>query len=201
MTWQTEDEDPAGAGLPGLLRLYETGLAHLERVKQDDLEAQVEHLQSLAGKLALGRRTLRIYDAVKFVPPDRRAHLERLGCVVRGREIKGAERETVVRVDLHGRPYVLTFREPPASQEEVLAYLDIHDGDGRGVFTVLLAFDINEPGDGWVPRRIDAFVPGNWVRDLLDFSVRLETGGGAGGQNGPSAQPDDLRKRFGLGGT
>lgn len=194
MTWQTEDDDPAAAGLPGLLRLYEAGLARLGTVPRDDLEAQVEHLQALAGRLALGERTLRIYDAVKFVPPARRAQLEQWGCVVRGHEIRGAERATAVRIDLHGRPYALTFREPPASQDDVLAYLDIHDGDGRGLFTVRLAFDVNEPGEGWVPREIEAFVPGDWVTDVLGLSTRLE-----GTADATDVSPaDSLRKKFGL---
>ncbi len=199
MTWQTDQDDIAGDDLAGLLRQYEAGLAHLDTVGRDDLEAQVEHLQALAEKLALGRRMLRIYDAVKFVSPDRRPQLERWGCVVRGHEVQGAERATLIRLDLLKRPYTLTFREPEVSYEDVRACLDLQTDNGELVFSTLLQLDVNEPGDGWTPRRVDAFVPGDWVRDVLDFSVRLESGGGAGRQDGPSAQPDDLKKRFGLG--
>lgn len=199
MTWQTEDDDPAGAGLPGLLRVYEAGLARLDEVARDDLEAQVEHLQGLAGTLALGQRMFRIYDELKFVPPDRRSQLKQWGCAVQDREVKGAERATVIRLKLQGRPYTLLFREPEVSYEDVKAVLDLRTGSGELVFSVLLQLDVNEPGHGWTPRRIDAFVPGDWVRDVLDFSVRLESGGRDGGQDGPDAQPDALKKRFGLG--
>lgn len=199
MTWQIEDEDIAGDDLAGLLRQYDAGLARLDTVGRDDLEAQVEHLQALAGKLALGRRMLRIYDEVKFVPPGRRPQLEQWGCVVRGHEVKGAERASLIHFDLQRRPYTLTFREPEVSYEDVRACLDLHADQGALVFSILLELDVNEPGAGWTPRRVDAFVPGDWVRDVLDFSVRLEPGRAPGGQDGPSAQPDDLKRRFGLG--
>lgn len=197
MTRQAEDD--AGAGLAGLLRQYEAGLAHLDKVGRDDLEAQVEHLQALAGKLALGERMLRVYDAVKFVPPDRRPELKQRGCVVRAHEVKGAERATVIRIELQRHGYTLTFREPEVSYEDVNAFLDLHTDKGKLVFSVFLQLDVNEPGDGWTPRRVDAFVPGDWVRDVLAFSVQLEPGGVQGGQDGPSADQDDLKKRFGLG--
>ena len=197
MTWQTEDD--GGAGLDDLLRLYKAGLARLDKVGRDDLEAQVEHLQALAGTLALGQRLLRIYDEVKFVPPNRRPQLKQWGCVVRGREVKGAERATIVRLELQRRPYTLTFREPEVSYDDVQAFLDLHAEKGGLVFSTLLQLDVNEPGGGWTPRRVDAFVPGEWVKDVLRFSIQLESGGGDGRQGGPGAQPDELKKRFGLG--
>lgn len=193
MTRRTDRDDSAGAGLADLLRQYEAGLADLARIGRDELESQVEHLQALAETLALGRRLLRIYDEVKYLPPGRRARLKERGCVVRGHEVKGGERATIIRLDLKRHPYTLTFREPEVSYEDVKAVLDLRTGTAESsdlVCSILLELDVNEPGDGWTPRRVDAFVPGEWVRDVLEVSARLDP---------PGAPSEDLKKRFGLG--
>ncbi len=198
MTAQTEDDDSHGTDLDGLLRQYEAGLAASQPAGADDIEALVEERQALARKLGLGRRVLRVYDEVKFVSPGRRPHLKRLGCVVRSREVKGAERATVVQLDLRGRAYALTFREPPASHEEVLAYLDVQPRDGPVVFTVLLKFDINEPGDGWMPGEVEAFVPGTWVKDFIELSINLDSTAEPHANSPTEPERDSLKKKFGL---
>lgn len=194
MTWQIDDDDLAGAGLDGLLRQYEAGLAHLDTIAPDDLEARVEHLQALAVKLALGERMLRVYDAMKFVPPDRQSRLNAWGCVVHGQEVKGAERARIVRIELQSLPYTLTFREPDVNYVEVTAMLDLHAGQDRLVFSVLLHLDVNEPGDGWTPGRIEAFVPGDWVHPFLELSTRLDHPT----QTTDVSPAESLRKKFGL---
>ncbi len=194
MTWKVDDDDLAGGGLAGLIRQYESGLAHLGKVARDDVEGQVEHLQYLASTLGLGKRLLRTYDEVKFVAPGRRPQLKQWGCVVRGHEVKGAERATVVRIELQRRPYILTFREPEVSYEDVKAYLDLHADKGQLLFSALLHLDVNEPGDGWVPGTIEAFIPGDWVKDFLELSLHLDQT-----THGTDVSPtDDLRKKFGL---
>ena len=133
-----------------------------------------------------------------YVPEVRRRELDRLGCVVLDRELRSADRATVVRLTVNRHPYVLTFREPSPSQEDVYAFLDLASGDGPPLFTLCVTLDVSEPGSGWIPHRVDAFVPGDWVRDLLELSSRLDQSS----RHTPSG-PDDadgrtLRQRFGL---
>ncbi len=184
--------------LQELLRVYDSGLEALKTVSGSDVHAQVRARKNLATRLALAQRLVRIYDEVKFVPDQRKPALTQLGCIVHGQEVHGVERTSLVRFDLRQTPYLLRFKEPPASQDGVVSYLELLEPSGNLFFSVLVELDVNESGRGWVPTEIEAFVPGDWVKDILALSISLD-GESSRSQSTPRASdPEDLRKKFGL---
>ena len=119
MNGEQPDNDGAEKDLETLLEILHAGMDALKRSDKKDVLTQVEQRKQLAESLSLGGRLLRIYDEVKFVPDDRKDLLRRYRCVVSGREVQGADLTTIIRFNLRSKGYVLRFREPPVSYEEV----------------------------------------------------------------------------------
>lgn len=192
----TDPDQPADT-VEGLMHRFEAGLAALAQAPPGDIEHQVEQRRALAQELGLAQRLLRIYDALKFVPDARRRLLQQHGCAVHALDIRGAERATAVRFDYGSRAYTLTFKEA-GGYEEVRARLDLEQDGGDGRFTVRLAFDVNEWGPAWTPRDVDAFIPGDWVKDILELSTLLEAKDEPPEIPPEQADREAIKKRFGL---
>ena len=198
MNGEQPDNDSAEKDLETLLEILRAGMDALKRSDKKDVLTQVEQRKELAESLSLGGRLLRIYDEVKFVPDDRKDLLRRYRCVVSGREVQGTDLTTIIRFNLRSKGYVLRFREPPVSYEEVNAYLDLCKATGEVLFSVRLKFEVDDTTQQWLPVDVDAFIPGDWIKDFLVFSMQL-----AAETEQPKTQPDteeteELKRRFGL---
>ncbi len=185
--------------LEKLLHTLDAGLETIKTLGGQDVLSQVKQRKALAKRLSLPERLLRIYDEVKFVPEQRKQVLEQWGCVVSSQQVSGADLATVVRFDLKQTPYALCFREPPVSYEAVYAYLDLSTAAGELIFSCHLRFDVVDSGHEWVPLDVDAFIPGDWVRDFLTLSTLVEVDVKGQGVKTKPQQIEDLKKKFGLG--
>ena len=190
--------DGRADGLEQLLHMLDSGLEAINTLGGQDVLAQVKQRKALAKRLSLAERLLRIYDELKFVPDQRKQVLERWGCVVSGRETRGTDLATVVRFDLKQTAYVFCFREPPVSLEAVYAHLDLCAAAGELMFSCRLKFDVDESGREWIPLDVDAFVPGDWVRDFLTLSTFLAVDKSDQKVRSKSQEIEDLKKKFGL---
>ncbi len=184
--------------LEKLLDTYRAGLEAVKAVSEKDVRKQVRQRKNLAKKLRLAQRLVRIFDELKFVPEQRKTALAKWGCVIQGQETSGATLATIIRFELKHTPYVLTFRELPANQEAVSAYLDLADAAGLLVFSTHLKFDVDESDRQWIPVEIDAFVPGDWVMDVLGFSLDVAAEEQERQPEPAGREVDDLKKKFGL---
>ncbi len=96
----------------------------------------------------------------------------------------------------------LQARQPGSSIREPAAVASRNvytTPSGELLFSVHVRLNIiDDSGRAWVPIEIEAFIPGEWVRDMLEFSVRLSAEEGDPSEAPKERNIDELRKKFGL---
>jgi hypothetical protein len=175
--WQRKTDVPSA--LAHFRQALETRLKKLEEeLKEEwgDTQEQVNKRKEFAKSLNLSEKMLKIYDEVKYYQGWLKTNPDRICNVVSDPLSKKENEENIVQFHLNQQEYSFRFKETTFStfkDDKTHALLTLSGGAGTPL--VVGNFDVDADQFGMLvkPLDIQAFIPGDWLRDFLELHEQI----------------------------